>query len=231
MNRRVIAALSVLWLIGFPLSAQDPYLSIELSEDLSLFGFSLMKPGDGIGSPPDDLQKVQDLAVEVLLEEARWIFSGMIYGFSFFYVPGADHLEVEDQFNLEPLATISRGDPALHVESVTGDFENIRIHFTYWPDEYQKRRLSRYANTCYRAAGGRGQADIYGEGGRTEAMVQAVKQALREDLRKFHYNRPREVRGVLTLSHPPRIVIGSGQYSSFVRILYLLDDLKNYPAN
>ena len=231
MNRRLIAAFTVLWLIGSMLFAQDPYLSIELSEDLSLFGFSLMKPGDGLGSSPDDLQKVQDQAVEALLKEARWIFSGMIYGFTFYYVPGANHLEVEDQFRLEPRSSIPQGDPALHVESVTGDFKDIRIHFTYWPDEYQKRRLFRYRSAGYRAAGGRGEVEIYNEGGRIGAMTLAVKQALREDLRKFYYNRPREVRGVLTLSHSPRLVIGSGCYSSSVRILYLLEDIRNYPTN
>jgi hypothetical protein len=61
-------------------------------------------------------------------------------------------------------------------------------------------------------------------------MEEAVKQALREDLRKHYYNRPREVRGFMTFSHAPRILPGSGEYMAAVRILYRVENLEFYPS-
>lgn len=229
-GRRAVLFISLLFVFN-SLSAQDPYLSIELTDDLSLYGFAMMKHSDnGTGSSPADFEEVQEKAVKQLLVEARWILSGMIYGFNFHYVPGSRALQVEDSFELEPLSLIPEGDDQLKVEQVLGDYSTLTVQFVYWMDDYQKKRVYQYGGNRYAAAGGRGSAELFEPGARILSMKEAVKQALREDLRALYYSRPREINGVLTFSHSPLIRIGSGKYTSSVRILYLLEDLKSYPV-
>ena len=220
--------------ISLPLSGQDPYLSIELTEYLFFPGAVLVKPGDDSFFYPDRQEQIdrrQGIALETLEEEALWIFSAMVYGFSFHYVPGSSSLEVEDSFELEPLSLIAAGgEGRLKVEQLRQEPNSISVQFSYWPDDFEKRRLSRYLGSPLRAAGGRGSAGIVMKGARLTAMKEAVKQALREDLRQLYYNRPREVSGFVTFSHAPRILPGSGDYNASVRILYRIDKLENYPS-
>lgn len=228
--RRAFLLLCLLFVFE-SLSALDPYLSVELTEDLSVHGIAMMKhSSDNLGSSPHDYEIIQEEAVKQLLIEARWILSGMIYGFSFHYVPGSKVLQVEDLFELEPLFLIPEGDERLKVEQVLGDYTTLTVLFVYWLDEYQKKRVYQYGGNRYSPAGGRGSVEIVVPGARLLSMKEAVKQALREDLRIQYYSRPRETSGFLTFSHSPLIRIGSGSYSSFVRILYLLEELEFYPV-
>lgn len=227
---RAVLLISVLFAFE-SLPALDPYLSLELTEDLSVHGFAMMKlSSDNLGSTPHDFKNVQEEAVKQLLDEARWILSGMIYGFNFYYVPGSSELQIEDTFELEPLSLIPKGDEKLKVEQVLGDYSTLTVQFVYWMDDYQKKRVYQYGGNRYSPAGGRGSAAIYEPGARMQSMKEAIKQALREDLRTQYYSRPRKISGFLTFSHSPLIRIGSGSYTSSVRILYLLEGLKFYPV-
>ena len=210
--------------------ASEPYLSVELSEDLSFHDFNLMKFSDnGTASHPDEYPEIRDKAVRVLLEEARWIFSGMIYGFQYRYVPGSGELQVEDEFSLIPAAQIEKGDPSLRVENISDDYRTLTVQFSYWLSPSQSRRVEQFHMSRFRAAGGKGSEPVTTpEAGRV-AMELGVKEAIREDLRQQFYNRPREVSGLLCFSHSPRLILGSGSYNSFVRILYRVDQMKDYP--
>lgn len=219
-----------LLLLAAGLSAREPFFSLELSEDLSVLGLARSKLSDGPGSFPEEREALQTRAAENLLEEARWVFSGRVYGFRFRYVPRAGSWEVEEEFDLEPLFLIPRGAPGLRVDQVIEETDRLTVRFSYWPDEGEKKRTARYRNSGYAAAGGRGGAALMQEGAREEAMRQAVKLALREDLRRRFYNRPREAAGFVTFSHSPQLRIAAGEYRASVRILYDLQDLRDYPS-
>ena len=228
--RRIPVLLISLCMASF-LFARETHLSLELSEDLSFHDFNLMKFSDnGTLSAPREWEVAQDEAVEVLLEEARWIFSGMIYGFTYYYVPGSKALEVEDTFKLEPLFEIPRGDPAFHVEKVSGDYSRITVQFVYWLDESQRRRYEQFRGSSFSSGGGLGSEPFINSGAYRISMEKAVKEALRGDLRQKYYDRPREAEGILTFSHPPEIRIASGCYNSSVRILYKVKELSFYPS-
>ncbi len=209
----------------------ESYLSVELSEDLSLHDFNLMKLSEnGTASSPEDYDAVRNEAIRVLLAEAQWIFSGMIYGFEFRYVPGASNLDVEDEFYLTPKGQIPSGDPSLRAEKVWDDYRTLTVQFVYWLTPGQQQRIQQFHMSSYSAAGGSASVSVTSRSGGRDSLQQGTKQALREDLRQRFYNRPREISGILCFSHPPKLTIGSGSYNSYVRILYRIDDLKEYPS-
>jgi len=53
------------------------------------------------------------------LDEAAYLFSAMIYGWSFSYVPGEAARQLEEILELEQLGSIQAGDPALRVTDVS----------------------------------------------------------------------------------------------------------------
>lgn len=52
---------------------------------------------------------------KTVLEDARWILSGMIYGFNIRYVPPDTGRKVNESFNAELISEIPFGDPSLKV--------------------------------------------------------------------------------------------------------------------
>ncbi|MBF9015361.1 MULTISPECIES: hypothetical protein [unclassified Oceanispirochaeta] len=215
------------------LSAADPYLSLSLEINYSALGFAtMMKPSeDNKAIFPDGYDEIREEAIEILLEDARWIFSGMLYGFDFRYIPGNADQGFDELFKLEPIHQIERGDPALEVYQVDDDYENMRILFYFWPDEHQYRRMGISRGGGFQAAAAAGGIPMMLEGARILSMEEAVKQALRSDLRSLIYNRPLEVGGVVYLFSSPRISIWAGEYRSSLGILYKRDELKTFPLN
>ncbi len=62
-----------------------------------------------------------DVAEKTLLEQARVLLSGMVYGWSFSYIPGDKARRVEESFVLTPLAQIPWGSPRLRVTETEVD--------------------------------------------------------------------------------------------------------------
>lgn len=220
-------------LLTSSLSAADPYLSLSLEINYSALGFAtMMKPSDdNMATFPDGYEEIRKEAIEVLLEDARWIFSGMLYGFNFRYIPGNSVEGFDELFELDPVHQIERGDPALEVYQVDDDYQNMRILFYFWPDEFQNRRMSISRGGGYQTAASEGGIPMMLEDARLSSMEEAVKQALRADLRSLIYNRPLEVGGIVYLSSSPRIRIWAGEYKSSLRILYKREELKTFPLN
>lgn len=217
----------------YVLPASDPYLSLTLDINYSALGFAtMMKPSDDDSALfPDSYEEIREEAVKILLEDARWIFSGMIYGFSFRYVPGNREETLAEVFELIPVRQIRQGDSAMKVRQVLDDNQVLTVLFNYWPDEYQQRRLKISRGGGFYSSAAEGGTPMMQNEARTSSLKEGVKQALREDLRSIIYNRPLEVTGMLYLSAPPQISIRAGEYRSRVKILYRREDLKTFPLN
>lgn len=232
MKKSVI--LIVLLIISqLPLWASDPYLSLSLGVNYSALGFAtMMKPDpDDKVLFPDGYDEIREKAVQLLLDEARWIFSGMVYGFSFRYVPGNQDEGFEEVFDLSPVSSIPRGDPDMKVYQVQDDYEYLNVLFHYWPDTPQAKRLKVSRGGGFLSASAEGSVPMMLENARLDSMKEAVKQSLRSDLRSILYNRPLEVSGFLYLSAAPVISLRAGEYRSQVKILYRREDLKTFPLN
>ena len=233
MKKGIAALILILLFLTTGVSAADPYLSLSLDADYSALGFQTMfvLSEDGIGPPLGSHREIREEAIHQLLKEARWIFSGMVYGFRFRYVPGNLDEGFSELFELEPQDRIPLGDPDLKVYQVEDDLQRIRVLFNYWPDDFQNRLLRISSGGDFRGAAGMGGVPMMEPGSRIASFEAGVKQALREDLRSIEYNRPLEVKGLVYLASAPILSIRSGEYTSRVKILYRREDLKSYPLN
>jgi len=157
--------------------------------------------------------------VTMLLSEARFAFSGMIYGFNFNYTPSDPVRQVKEVFDLTPIAEVPWGDPRLSVLSTRSTADLFFAQITYRPADFQVFRLQGWQSNSNDHASGSGSASyLLGTPGRAAAVNAAIKNAIREYVRAREYNRPREIRGSLALLDPPRIGVQRGDYFAEVRI-------------
>ncbi|HEQ70903.1 MAG TPA: hypothetical protein ENN69_00295 [Spirochaetia bacterium] len=171
----------------------------------------------------------EEEAYRRMFEEARQIFSGMIYGYSFTYIPGDRARGVKEEFILEPVAMIEWGDPNLTLIQRT--YENNRFYgrFTYELAGFQEKRIASWRTIAIPTDSGKGEGQlILGLEGKRLSRVQAVKYAVRNLLRPALLNKPREVRGRVLLLEGPETVMHAGMYITNVKVKIDVTDVVPY---
>jgi hypothetical protein len=165
-----------------------------------------------------------DTAAKRALEEAALFFSAMIYGWSFNYDIGERARGIAETFELEPLGSIPWGDPGLKVTHAGVKDMRLSLWADYRPREDQLRRINAWKTGSIRSA----QAVGFGPlGGPVEAsgwfdikktaMEDAARAAVRAMLRGSERNRPKEVRGFISLAGFPRFFMDSGRWCCSAR--------------
>jgi len=164
-----------------------------------------------------------------ILEEARYVFSGMIYGFSFVYTPYDAGREVEEIFTFEAVAQIPWGDPQLSIAETWMDGNLLRAYVRYYPEDHQVRWLRMMQSNIYHNATARGKASMFiGTDGKYEAVAEAAKEAIRAHLRPRIYNKPKEIRGSVAFGEAPEIKIDAGEYVAKISIRIDVDEIIPY---
>lgn len=168
-------------------------------------------------------------AMEAVLKEAVYVFSGMIYGFSFLYTPSDRAREVKEIFILEPQATIPWGDPALKAYEARKEKDRYFVRFRYACTQRQEQWMYRFNIDSARSASGTGKSNYFlGPQERPAALREAIKEAIRESLRNEIFNKPKEIRGEVILSDVPKIGIVAGNYQAQVRVRVVIKELVPY---
>lgn len=186
---------------------------------------------DPIPLAGDKLPVSQETAVSRVLEEARIVISGMMYGYKVIYTPSDRARKVSEQLEVIPLATIPKGDPALRATDVRMEKNRYYVRIRYDLTEYQIRRLEAWNSNILESAAGRGTAPVQeGYRGKFESFNQGIKNALREYLRKRVGNKPREITAMVALQAPPYTTIDAGGYHSLVRVRIDLRNVRPYGA-
>ncbi|MGL4524676.1 MAG: hypothetical protein ACRCVN_04045 [Spirochaetia bacterium] len=192
---------------------------------------------DGYGRVPGtDFQKLDKADRELveasinLLEEARLVFSGVLYGWKFYYRPSDKFKQVKEIFTLEPIAEIQVGDPNL--EPLAVDHQNgslLRMHARYYLGEKDQHHLAFRSSPSLLFASGQGNADMVSNfEGRKEAIRQSVKEAIRAYQRKRMHAKPESLSGIVFLEKPPRVYLKSGKFVADTRILFQVTSTKKY---
>ena len=176
----------------------------------------------------DELEHYREESISLLLEEARWVFSGMIYGFRFVYVPSDTKREIEEIFLLEPLAMIPRGDPNLKVLSVTETDGRYYMTLAYTLEPYQELRVESWISSVFVSSGGSGEAPFHEESCSIRAAENAVKDGLRNYLRPLEYNKPRKVEGLVAFRAVPVKTYISGGCRMDVKIQIRIDKIRDF---
>jgi len=171
----------------------------------------------------------REKVLEHLFDEFRFVFSGMLYGYSFFYTPGDNQRGVEEQFELTPLSEIPKGDPSLRILETRIEKARLLVRASYALKGFQQSLRNGWESSALPFAGGIGEASLYrGVEERRKAIEAGIKEAIRNYLRERVFNKPKEVRGELVLWSAPRIIVDSGAYKATVRIKLRVEEIVPY---
>jgi hypothetical protein len=234
----------VLFLTGFSavlfaFDSQPDFLSAELWVELvpPVAESALEDAGRGTVRPFEEILPMtarpleHDEAVRRLLEEARFVVSGMIYGFRLEYTPMDRERGVEELFSAEPVAVIPWGDPGLRVMDTWQRNGMLFARVRYDLSEAQRLRLKAWSSAVHESAGASASAPLsMGYRGRMEAHRLAIKAAFREYLRGVERNKPRASAARAVLSAAPVSAVSAGGYRSTVRIRLDVGEIQSYGA-
>ncbi|MEM5947112.1 hypothetical protein WKV44_00985 [Spirochaetia bacterium 38H-sp] len=205
--------------VSFSVFAKDIFLQGKFSVGF----FPLSPPNES-----SDSMSEKELAT-LLLEEARWVYSGMVFGFSFSYVPYDKTRKIEEVFSLEPIAEIKWGDPFLSVMQTWTEDKvfyamisyTVPERFLHWYEHWQSANLE--------VASGIGTAPAFeGYAARKKAVEEAVKQAVREHERARVFNKPRLISGTVALRSVPVIRFYGDRYRAQVDVVLEIKSVKEY---
>lgn len=163
------------------------------------------------------------------LEDAVWIISGMIYGFTVTYTPLDISREVGEYLVVNPIATIAWGDDKLEVVDTWFKNEKLSMQVRYYPDNIQITRLKLWESNIFPDAEGTGVVSIFsGYYGRVESIKEGIKVAIRNYLRIRDTNKPREITCKVLITAPPYTILDAGGYRSKVKITIKFTEIIPY---
>ena len=170
-----------------------------------------------------------ETAAQKLLEEARTLFSAMIYGYRFTYTPYDRARDVQEEFGLDPIAEIPWGDPGLKIIRTEVQDKRFYGKLYYHLKDYQFSRISSWETNTLPTSQGQGEDSfLKGQTAKIGSFQEAVKQAIREYARKRIYNKPKRITGEVLLVAQPHTIIDSGAYLTQVKIKLFIDTLTPY---
>lgn len=205
---------------GFSSPAESSEIVLTLWNELDKIPSSIDSSGKKLQS---------DEIVKNTLEDARWILSGMIYGFNVRYVPLDSERKVNEIFTVKPIAAVPFGDSSLRVYKTWTTEQKFFVQIRYELKDFERRRIRAWGSNIFPSSEGRGKASLFeGPGGRLDSVRDGIKLALRNYLRKRIKNKPREIRCKVIIDQPPYIIINAGGYYATVKIKFSLDAVTPY---
>ena len=177
----------------------------------------------------DEEQEKLNKNVKDLLDEAVFVYSGMIYGFSFTYTPGDLARGVKEEFSIVPNAQIQYGDPALAVRAIRKDKARTFVRIEYRCEDRHQAWLDYWNSSTFPLIGGSATSFASeGAASRIEAMEQAVKESVRNYMRGRIHNKPRSISGNFVFKEAPVIMQAAGLYKASVRIKVDITTVEQY---
>ena len=209
------------------------FLLLSFSAPGVLFGYTEYLDGEFWTDEDRIIHADDEESAEVrVLMEGRYVFSGMLYGYDFRYVPSDRTRQVEEEFNLQPVAQIPWGDERLRVISTRRSSDGAfvaRLRYDMAP--FQLARYEAWRSNILPPAFGAGSANLLrGFDGKISAIEEAVKQAIRSHMRGKTFNKPRTITGRVLLQEPPEVGVASGEYVAKVETFLIIDEVVHYTA-
>jgi hypothetical protein len=168
-------------------------------------------------------------AERTVLEEARVLLSGMVYGWTFDFTPANSARSVAESFTLTPIAQIPWGSPRLRiVETQTVD-ERLWARASYSMDDAEAARRASWESGTALLSQGQGKADVMkGPAAKSLSFQDAVRDAIRLSLHGTYIDAPRRILGDVVLWDDPRTIIRSGMYRTEVTVKILVREVIPY---
>ena len=188
------------------------------------------------GHIDEDYPLDNQTAARRALDELALFFSSMIYGWAFHYEPGERARQTGEILELEPLGVIQSSDPALRVTDTSMGDMRLRVWADYHLNESLQRRMQIWSSGSIRNAQATGYSPSYIESYpgwialKQTALENAAKSAIREMLRGSERNRPKEVKGFISLASFPRYYIDAGRWAVSSRFRVQVTEIVPFAA-
>jgi hypothetical protein len=203
----LLASLALLVPAASSARADGAYLRAEFWTDI--------EPVPGVG---DEWPVGPGTARSRILDEAAWVYGGMIWGFEFKYTPYDKTRGLEERFDLAPIQSLAPGELSLTTEGAVSTSDARRAFVLLQADPSLASLMEGYAHEPWKACQGIGRADMdRGVKGRREAYIDGLRAAVRSLLQGLEPNKPRLVRGRVVFHEPPSLAIIGGYYTAQVR--------------
>lgn len=181
-------------------------------------------PESGAPEPRDE-----DRAIRRILEEARQVFSGMVYGYRFRYVPDRRGHGVTPVFELDPIAEIAWGDERMRVAQGREAEGRVYAVVRYRLRDFQQARYEAWQSRRLSPSTGTGQVrTAEGADAKLDALREALREAIRNRARTEYAAQPRELRGRLALTEVPRTTVRGGNYRTRASIRVVFTKAEYY---
>jgi hypothetical protein len=183
----------------------------------------LLRIGDGPYPIP------VDTAEKSLLDNAQALISGMVYGWTFTYIPGDLSRRVTESFVLTPIAVIPRGTPRLRVLETEVDDTRLWARVVYTMDDNEVQRRAAWDSNTADMSTGQGTANVLaGADARMQSLRDAVRDAIRRALDARYVNKPREITGEVVLWEDPDVLVRAGSWMTSAKVKLVVRELVPY---
>jgi len=223
MEKRLQKLIIIPILLSSLLFAQD--VSQERMIRFALWASTEIYPG--VEKPESDVlgmsaRKIKDISLLIL--------SGMIYGWSFDYVPYDKARGVQEYFEFKPIHELSKEE----VSSINFTKPWIKDNILNCWIEYRRTDAQLHIYKSWRSVLN---AKIKGEGyaklsdgfeGLQEACAESLKYAVRNYQRKWIKTKPKEISGKVFMYEPPKIGVDSGRYKVTLDFFMQTDKILEY---
>ncbi|MFW6234552.1 MAG: hypothetical protein ACOC4I_04150 [Spirochaetota bacterium] len=164
-----------------------------------------------------------------LLETARFVFSGMAYGFRVTAVPEEPLRRVEARSEVTLRAQIPSGDRGLRTRQVREADGRLYGVFSFSPNSEQHFSRARFLGSGVARSSATGSASYFrGPSGIEDAIRDAVVRSVIVQARRETANRPAEITADVVLSQPPVLGIRNGRYTATVRTAVQIRTIRSY---
>lgn len=162
-----------------------------------------------------DLSKGQfDYPIRQLKKTAPFLFSGMVYGWNFVYVPSDKARGVEEYFEVTEVASFEPLIPMIKYVSPWEEQGRLYVWCEYVRTQAQIQNYYLWSSIQNPVIHGRGYGNVSdGFNGFTDAAKDALKNAVREHYRKTIKDKPKEITGSVLIRNEPTIGIDAGRYT------------------
>jgi hypothetical protein len=221
-------------LLAGAILASGPCAAQDRKEVLRSEFWADVEPVAGVG---EEWPVGPDEARRRILDEAAWVFSGMIWGYEFSYTPYDKTRALAERFDVLPIQSLAPGELSLAVESspasaspsLPDSLDRFYSLAQYRPDAGLVSLMESYSSDPWQGAQGVGKADMdRGVKGRRAAYVDGLRAAVRSLLQGLEPNKPRLVKGRVVFDRPPSMAIIGGFYTAQVRARVMVTEAIPY---
>ncbi|MCM1321315.1 MAG: hypothetical protein NC041_00735 [Bacteroides sp.] len=146
-------------------------------------------------------------------ELAPFILEGMVFGWDFDYSPSDKARGVSEYFAYKPWENISADDSRISFHEPIILDNKLRCYAEFFLSGSMRQRLSAWNSVVYPKIQGTGRGSVSaGIDGQKAACCDAVKQGVRQYVRQFVKNKPKEISGTVLFRSAPRMYISDGFY-------------------